>query len=637
MSQSPAQPGHSPAQPSHASETQERLRLLLLRRGVPELLVAAVALLAFLGTAGFAFVYDDRAQVLNNPEITTWHSVLSYFGGDVWSTYDPTHVQNYYRPLFFVWFRINYLFFHLNPMGWHLAAVALHVVVSVLAFRLCLGLTSDRTLALMAALLFAAHPIHIESVAWISGTTDPLMCVLLLGAALCFLRWLRAAGLGSLLATAALFAAALLVKEPAIMLLPLLALLAVLYAPGADGAANASKDDASENDATKDGAGGLSRNLTRTTALLGGVLPLAVLAAAYLALRAHLLGSAAHAVNQLSATQILLTLPGIAFFYMRQALVPVGLSLLYDLPAQSQPTWNGFWMPLLVVAAFGFLLAWWCARPNRLRPALLAASGIWLCWLLPEFNLQWMPIGELAHDRYLYLPVLGLCLMVAIAMRQWNDGDAGTVRDAARGAVRDGEPRPALGPQQSVAFLCLLAFLLAGSVMQESFCASDLLMWSRAARTAPHSAIAFSNLGTVLLERGDSARGLAALGRALELDPDSHTANFNIGYELYNRHDFAGAEPYVARSIQVAPGLAEGYRLLGSIELRLGHADAAEPLMRKAVALAPRQEGYHLALALVLLERGDRQGAAQEFRREMELFPANPVPQQALRQMGPGY
>jgi Flp pilus assembly protein TadD len=83
--------------------------------------------------------------------------------------------------------------------------------------------------------------------------------------------------------------------------------------------------------------------------------------------------------------------------------------------------------------------------------------------------------------------------------------------------------------------------------------------------------------------------------------------------------------------------LAEGYRLLGSIELRLGHADLAEPLMRKAVALAPRQEGYHLALALVLLERGDRQGAAQEFRRELELFPSNPVPQQALRQLGPGF
>jgi tetratricopeptide (TPR) repeat protein len=633
MSQSPAQPGHSPAQPHHSSDTQERLRQLISRRGVPELLVAAVALLTFLGTAGFAFVYDDRAQVVNNPEITTWHRVLGYFGGDVWTTYDPTHVQNYYRPLFFVWFRINYLLFHLNPMGWHLAAVALHVVVSVLAFRLCLNLTSDRTLALMAALLFAAHPIHIESIAWISGTTDPLMCVFLIGSALCFLRWLRAGGIGSLLATATLFAAALLVKEPAIMLLPLLALLAVLYAPGAGEAASASKRDAADEAV----ASGLARRVTSKAALLGGVLPLAVLAAAYLALRAHLLGSAAHAVNQLTAAQILLTLPGIAFFYMRQSLVPVGLSILYDLPAQSQPTWNGFWMPLLVVAAFGFLLAWWCARPNRLRPALLVAAAVWVLWILPELNLQWMPIGELAHDRYLYLPVLGLCLMVAIALRQWNDGDASTASDVAQGAVRDAEPGLALGPSQRIAFVCLLAVLLTGTVLQEAFCASDLLIWSRAARTAPHSAIAFANLGTVLLERGDSARGLAALERALELDPSSHTANFNIGFELYNRHDYASAEPYVARSIQVAPGLAEGYRLLGSIELRLGHADLAEPLMRKAVALAPRQEGYHLALALVLLERGDRQGAAQEFRRELELFPSNPVPQQALRQLGPGF
>jgi len=617
---------HHPVRRKNSDDTQERLRQLLSRRGVPELLVAMVALLAFLGTAGFAFVYDDRAQVLNNPEITSWRRVLGYFGGDVWTSYDPTHVQNYYRPLFFLWFRINYMLFHLHPAGWHLAAIALHVIVCVLVFRLCLALTSDRTVALMAATLFAVHPIHLESVAWISGTTDPLMCVFLIGAAICFLRWLHAAGIASLLATAVLFAAALLVKEPAIMLLPLLALLAVLYAPGAGESVNGAS------------------NLTRTAALLRGVLPLAVLAAVYLALRAHLLGGAAHAVNQLSASQILLTLPGIAFFYLRQSLMPIGLSFLYDMPAQSQPTWDGFWMPLLVVIAFVALLVYWCARPSRLRPALLAAAGIWFFWLLPEFNLQWMPIGELVHDRYLYLPVLGLCLMAAIALRQWNDGDAaaahGLASDAVRGAMSDKERSGAqalmLGSTQRTAFICLLVFLFTATILQEPLCASDLLIWVRAAKVAPHSDIVYGNLGTVLLERGDTEHGLAALQHALELNPDSRTANFNLGYALYNQHNYAAAEPYVARAVQIAPGMAEGYRLLGSIELRLGHADTAESLMRKALSLAPRQEGYHTALGLVLLERGDRPGAAQEFHRELEIFPDSPGLQQALRQLDEG-
>ena len=546
----------------------------------------------------------------------------------MWSTYDPSHIQNYYRPLFFVWFRINYVLFHLNPVGWHLAAVALHVVVCVLVFRICLALTSDRTVALLAALLFAAHPIHLESVAWISGTTDPLMCIFLLGATLCFLRWLRAAGIVPLLATGVLFVAALLVKEPAIMMLPLLALLAVLYAPGVGGQGSALNNDDAAASQTSRGSSGL----TAGAALLRGVLPVAVVAAAYLALRAHLLGAAAHAVNQLTASQILLTLPGIAFFYLRQSLAPVGLSFLYDLPAQSQPTWDGFWMPLLVVAAIFALLGWWCARPGRLRPALLVAAVVWLLWILPELNLQWMPAGELAHDRYLYLPVLGLCLMAAIALRQWNDGNAGAESDEHCAEVCT----LPLGSSQRAVFSIVFVFLLGATILQEPLCATDLLIWARASRVAPHNDIAWSNLGAVLMERGNPTQGLIALQRALELNPNSRTANFNLGYSLYNQHDYAAAEPYIARSVQLGPGMADGYRLLGSIELRLGHADAAESLMRKALSLAPRQEGYHMALGLVLLERGDRAAAAQEVHRERELFPESPGVNQALQQLGEG-
>jgi hypothetical protein len=333
-----------PAKPS----ARASLAAFLARPGTFEAIVFIAAVVAFLATTGFQFVYDDRAQVLNNPEITSWHRVFSYFGSDVWASFDPTRPQNYYRPLFFVWFRLNYLFFKLQPAGWHFAAVLLHATASLLAFRFAARLTGDRVTAAVAALLFAVHPVHIESVAWISGTTDPLMAIFLLSAMLCFLSWLQQGSTAKLLATFVLYALALLCKEPAIMLLPFLAVLAGFYP--LDGVFPA------------DG-----RKPSRTVALRNGVLPLAVLTFGYLALRAHLLSGAAHNVNQLSLASVIYTLPTVALFYLRQSLVPVGLSFAYEMPAQLSATWQFFWMPLLVLVLVKAVFLYWYFSVNACR------------------------------------------------------------------------------------------------------------------------------------------------------------------------------------------------------------------------------------------------------------------------------
>src|SRR6266581_2941570 len=145
---------------------------LLRHRGVIELLLATVAFIVYAGTLVFGFVYDDRVQIVGNRVISHWTYVPQYFLHHVWYLVDPRFAANYYRPIFLLWLKLSYSAFGVSPAGWHLASVALHILATLQVFWLAQRLLKNRSAAIVASLLFAVHPLHVESVAWISGVTD---------------------------------------------------------------------------------------------------------------------------------------------------------------------------------------------------------------------------------------------------------------------------------------------------------------------------------------------------------------------------------------------------------------------------------------------------------------------------------
>ena len=161
----------------------------IARRGFAETLVCAIAFLAYVPTLGFQFVYDDKPQILQNPAIRAWHYLPNYFTSHVWAELYPHVGGDYYRPVFLLWFRLNHAMFGVNPEGWHLTTVLCHVAATWLVFRLVRRLAASPWIAFSAATLFALHPVHIESVAWVSGVTDPLLAIFLLGSFLAYLQF----------------------------------------------------------------------------------------------------------------------------------------------------------------------------------------------------------------------------------------------------------------------------------------------------------------------------------------------------------------------------------------------------------------------------------------------------------------
>ena len=188
----------------------------------------ALAALPYLNTLHNLFVYDDTTQVVNNPYLQNFHHLKEIFTTPVWSFLGGDYPHNYYRPLMSFGYLLCYQFLGPIPLAFHLVNLVLNLLVVLLLFFVTWRMFNDRLLAFVAAGLFAVHPIHSESVAWIAAITDLELALFYLLTFWFFLglsKWRGRRLILGQLSMAVSFALALLAKEPAVTLV----VLATLY------------------------------------------------------------------------------------------------------------------------------------------------------------------------------------------------------------------------------------------------------------------------------------------------------------------------------------------------------------------------------------------------------------------------
>jgi hypothetical protein len=194
------QPVSPPAgQPAARSESTRQVRRQRAIEGREakrrqNLLIGGVLLAAFLAFANSLdgeFVYDDRLQVLKNPTVKSLSNIPMMMTKSVWQFMNQGAagaVGPYYRPLFNVILIINYQMFEFSVFGWHLVSVLLHVGVTLLIYLLARRFGLSAQAGLVGALLFAVHPVHSESVAWVSGIPDPMAALFIILSMLAYER-----------------------------------------------------------------------------------------------------------------------------------------------------------------------------------------------------------------------------------------------------------------------------------------------------------------------------------------------------------------------------------------------------------------------------------------------------------------
>ena len=184
-------------------------------------LIALAVVLTYSQALGGGFVYDDKLLVLDNLRLSSLGTAFGAFFEPYWS-FDPTatFTNSYWRPLTTITLALGRSLSGTDPLGYHILSLGLHVIASVVVWRLAARLLGSPLLGLGVALLFAMHPTHVESVAWVSAINDPLYGLFALLALDAFLEWRDKGSQGSPWLAGIWLLPALLSKEQALTLVP---------------------------------------------------------------------------------------------------------------------------------------------------------------------------------------------------------------------------------------------------------------------------------------------------------------------------------------------------------------------------------------------------------------------------------
>src|SRR3989454_534488 len=498
-------------------------------RWLAPLLVALLTLTAFLPTLQNQFVsWDDDKNFLENP----------HYRGLSWTHLHwmwTTHL-GHYIPLTWMTLGLDYLLWGMNPVGYHLTSLLLHAANAVVFFFVVRRLLTralpgpaERGHALavaagFAALVFAIHPLRVESVAWVTERRDVLSGLFYLSAILLYLRACEfgARGGGWYWLAVAVFVCALLSKSMVVNL-PVVLLILDVYPLRRLG-----------------GAIGWWSEPARRVYL--EKIPFVLLAAAASAI-AVMAQSSVHAAASLAQLSVPGRLAVSAYglgFYLWKMVVPVNLSPLYELPRTMDPVAPPFILSYaLVLAITAIVLAL-----RRRVPGLPAAWVAYVVVLLPVLRIvQSGP--QIAADRYTYLAGLGWAILAgAGVLSGWR-----TSRTSKTGT-------PTTLPIAGVV-TCLVVGLGVLTWNQAQVWHDSEKLWTHALALDPQSSIAENNLGVVRADQSKLAEAIEHYQRALQLRPDYADAHTNLGDALVLQGKLAEAVQHYQWALQINPNFTQ--------------------------------------------------------------------------------
>jgi len=564
----------------------------LRKPGVMEVVVGAVAFLAYLSTLSFGFVYDDKPVIVDNIAIRSWHPV-SYYVIPRLSAGAQLSSGTFYRPVTLLWLRLNYACFGLDPAGWHFAMMLCHVLMTYLVFLMVEKLTGHRTTAVIAATLFGLHPVHVENVTWLSSVNDLLMSVFLVGSFVAYLNHRDGRKHVWMGASLILFSLALLSKETAAVFPFLVFFFAAVFGRGR-GRGRGRRQNAE---------GGVG------SALKGGLVsaPYFVLLLLYLAARKLTLHGIAPPLTPVSWSTMILTAPSVLWFDLKHLLFPVSSSEFYSLAYVTAPGFRSFVLPICFLFGSLAVAALYISKWSH-RNLGFFALGLTFVPILPTLYLRAIAPANFVHDRFLYLPSVGIVIFIALAFERISSLKTQQIKGSAL-------------MWAAVMILCTAA--LASTVSHQMQWASNLLLYQNAIKYAPQNPVLQVNLGNEFAGLGHYDKALPLYLSALRNDPFSWLSNYNLGYGYYRTGRFPEAENYLKRAIQIDDRDPDQFIYLALAEMEQGELAQAGQNAERAIQRGPASPGFHLVLGKILEAGGDRKGAFDEYRAELVSHPDN--------------
>lgn len=559
--------------------------------------LSALVLIAYAGNLNNGFVWDDNQQIVMNPDLQPGAPWSHLFSADVWGYKhrdQPGH-SNYYRPFQMVAYRLTADWFGLQPQSLHALSLVFVLAAVLAAFTVYLKLTRSLAVAFAAAALFAVHPVHSEAVDWISALPELGCATFLL---ISFGLFLSARGPSAdlnltrrfsprhwtLFALSLLaFAAALLWKETAVVLPVIIAACAICLESG-------------------NSPGHFKERLfsaVKLSALFWCLL------AVYLVLRFRMLGSLAvrQRIWDLTPFQVGLNVFHLMALYWWKLTAPLHLNAYYVFsPVRSIAD------PRAIVGVLFVTLACIAVGYAFGRAPLIAFAALWVfITLLPVMNIYALGRNVFA-ERYLYLPSVGFCLLVAVIAA----------------SLLKRLPENLRKPLSALLLVGVVVWFSAESFARTPDWHDDATLFRKTLDVSPDAPFVHFMVAAAQADGGKPAESQSAEAHYLqaialardENPPDS--LDLQRSYEglasLYSdRSDYARALQVLHQWRDAVPSDPELDVEEGLILLKSGHWQEAEPLLNRVFAARPQDENVLNALGLLAWEHKRNLAEAESY------------------------
>jgi Flp pilus assembly protein TadD len=555
-----------------------RHRLPYLREGLVAIVLAGVTVATFLPALGCGFVnFDDPDYVTQNRHVTSGLSAE----GTRWAF--TTFTNGNWHPLTWLSLQLDASLWWPDPRGFHLTSVLVHAVNAALLFLTLRMMTGTVWRSAAVALLFAIHPLRVESVAWISERKDVLSAWFGLLALLAYVVYLRRPSVVRYLGILVTFALSLLCKP---MLITLPCLLLVLDWWPLDRV----------------------RRAADWRRLVTEKLPLFVLVvlSAAVAYQAQAERSAVATLEQFPL-KVRIENGAVSYVtYIGKTAWPVDLAVYYPHPIYRPAAREGQAVAFAAFAGALFLLSTCTVVAIRMRrraPYLLAGWLWYFGTLVPVIGI--LQVGSQAYaDRYSYFPQIGLLLALCWGVTDLAGRRAGwTLAAAAALAVA----------------LALVTRAQLG-VWKDS-----VTLWQHALQATFSTATAEMNLGTALEERKDLSGAAEHYRKAIEDEPNSVGAHISMGNIFFRRNQLKEAAQEWKTANKLAPNQPEILFNLGRIESSRGAFGPADAYFLEALTLRPNYSEARVGLGLSLLFQGKGEQSLFQLREAERLDPESAV------------
>jgi len=535
-----------------------------LRKSGNALFVSLIIILGFVvyfNALKGAFLYDDAKLVKNNVYIRNTSYLGSVITRDIFAGCGGR--SNFYRPIQIISYMADYAFWKLNPQGYHLTSVILHILTALAFYFLARKLFKDRLLAFLAGAFFVMHPVHTEAVSYIAGRADLLCALFATTFFICYVKSLRGEGLIWHAAGATSLLLACLSKEYSLIIIPLILVYHLSFEEKFKAAP---------------------------------LLPAVIIMAGYAALRIFVLHFPAP--RGLIPSTFIQRLPG--FFiaiteYLRLLVFPFNLHMEYG------TVFFSFTHPEAIagIALFAgsIIYAFKIKQANR----LIFFSVAWFfVALLPISNLY--PINAYMAEHWLYLPSFGFFLIAADIFRKLYE--RGRLRYAAASVI-----------------ICLAIFYAALTIKQNNYWKDPMFFYQRTLRYHPDNERMQTSLGNEYIIRGNYEKAIEAYRMAVEINPKYREAYNNLGYVYSELRRNEEALQMYKKVIELDPLFPQAYNNIGIAYSDSGNVEEAIKAYKKAIELWPYYAEAYNNLGTAYSRMGRSEEAIKAYEKAISIRP----------------